>query len=379
MVNYKNTSTLQASGLWLVQARRVASYLLTWWWPKWLKFWLHDSLGSSSNPAEISLCSQGLTDATIVGTLQTLDNVQGPCTVRLTGNQFTPACLAAVIQWMEGHPSVAINLGSNNIPCVRFLEVVKAAGHPDWTEQGRISLAGSREHAEVERLAAKLVNQSSRTSKLDNIVLRMHDAVARTEQAVQESTADARATFREMLDLWGAQDELVKEEVNDAVHDELSELKFSSFDRANPDFRKILRADGKLLVEWDGMLACDRGDLKVLVLVKTFLKSDMVEGRESLPNIKRAISHTAAYLQAVADGRQPQSDQSPAYLRQCSYFRVGFPNRHLVAAVGLKGWTPKMRELAVMHGIVCVDIGDWLYSIAGLREAISSFAMTLAC
>ena len=109
-----------------------------------------------------------------------------------------------------------------------------------------------------------------------------------------------------------------EKEVTDEVEGHLQVKGFMDFDRIPKSQRKLLRPDGNILVEWDGMLGCERDEKRYLFLVE-------VTGK---PFLSDRVERTRKFL--LESEQYPAIEGKVSYRRQCAFFHEGLTGRKLV-------------------------------------------------
>ena len=86
-----------------------------------------------------------------------------------------------------------------------------------------------------------------------------------------------------------------------------------------------------MAVKWDGLLACDKGPLKVLVL----LEARESVRKQDVDHMALHIAKTSAFLQTMIDGNGPAPGSDRKYQQSFRYLKVGFVGRHVIEQLAL--------------------------------------------
>ena len=387
--------------------------------------WLHSFLQKPSTAA-VDLSGQGLDDGTVLQRLDALADLDQLIKVNLASNRLTSASLRPIVHWMErqlqSNVDVWVDLSINQIGGEPFFAIVKAMGHPDWTETSRITVAPTFAARATEQLAARLFNsgsdcqtvqkelsaallqsnqttsahldrlaQSNQTTSahldrlaqstsahLDRLAQSNQTTSAHLDRLAQSTSAHLDRLAQDLRTLTSSVENLVghasnldtqiEQDVTAAVKHELQQQGFTDFAEVPGNFCKFYNQQGIKLVEWDGIFACNSAELKLLVLVeaKSFLRQEHLTDKE----VAQRIKTTKDFLSGVQAHEQPPQGSHKEHQRLHQFLRNGFLSRKLVLAVGAPALPFNLEDAALAGHCIVARLRASDYAVNGVDDAI---------
>ena len=256
---------------------------------------------------------------------------------------------------------------------------------PDWTEQGRILMTSTAEVRVTEDLAPYLTRSGQdhvtvqRDVTLSEAKRIASEAISKLDSTVDKlaSKTDAQISklLRQIQDLTGYirnKGEQIQEEITDALASSLGEHGFINvFEVDIERFRTILDPNGNKQVEWDGMVACEKGELRLLVLVKarSYLGQEQMQDTMAY----RGVLLTKNFLDGIANavGSEPPPDADNNFKQQWRFYQDAYTHRKLALAIGSPSAVADLAEGVLCSYCTILSTGNECYTVQGLEEAIS--------
>ena len=256
---------------------------------------------------------------------------------------------------------------------------------PDWTEQGRVSVAATADTRVTEALAAKLYNsgqdyetvQKNLTATLleanqasNELMAKLAGSVGQLANRTDAQISTLSDTVLKLTGYVKTMSMHIQEEVTAAVLSAVSEHGFNEFSEVDIErFRKILDDRGEKEVEWDGIVACERGELRLLVLVeaKSYLKEEHLKDTKAYKRVMR----TKAFLDRIAnaDRHEPPQDAHGRFKQQWRFYQDVYINRKLVLAIGSPSMVAGLADKALRDHCIVARTEVEGYEVQGLEES----------
>ena len=260
-------------------------------------------------------------------------------------------------------------------------------------EQGEAQLAipcSKYQTVQRETSAARLKSYESSNAVIDRLSQSIREQSRSLEQQssdTQQQSRNLEQTFQDMhrgqvsLGLavqrmcakvdsvtgypWNEQGE---KDVTAAVSAALLYRGFIEFDEIPDVFRRLVDQQGNILVEWDGMVACEIADVRLLVLVEA--KSYLVPAHLEDIELAARIKVTRNLLDAIPESEEPLEGHRQ-YKRLCRYLQEeGFLGRSLVLAVGSPSMPSNLADDLLASHCIVARFQDGEYTVTGIDEAL---------